>query len=155
MSGLFELIERARASRDWSALVRAVPYFGFLGVTVEERAGELLGRMRFSEHLVGNPSLPALHGGTLGALLEAVAQLELIFRAETGTLPKTITVTLDYLRSGRALDTWARARIVRRGRRVATVHSVAWQEDESKPIASATVHLLILGRRAPSAVGDS
>ncbi|MBI3180798.1 MAG: PaaI family thioesterase [Myxococcales bacterium] len=149
MSGLIELVQRARSQGEWSALVEAVPYLRFLGVSVEERDGELLGRMRFSGHLVGNPSLPALHGGTLGALLEGAAQFELIYRAETLVLPKTITITVDYLRSGRAQDTWARARIVRKGRRVTTVHSTAWQDDESKPIAAATTHLLILGTAPP------
>lgn len=139
------LIEKARATRDWNTLLDAIPYMKFLGVSVEEHRGDLLGRMKFSEHLVGNPTIPALHGGTLGAVLEAAAQFELLYRAETIVLPKTITITVDYLRSGKPVDTFVRARIVKQGRRVTTVHSVAWQEDEAKPIATANVHLLIIG----------
>lgn len=143
--GTVDLVEDAKRRRDWNRFVEAIPYMRFLNVRVEERGGQLLGRMGFAPHLVGNPTLPALHGGTLGALLEAAAQFELLFRAETIVLPKTITITVDYLRSGRPEDTWVRARIVKQGRRVATVHCVAWQENEAKPIATATVHLLILG----------
>lgn len=139
------LIEQARRTRDWDSLVQGIPYMRFLGVRVEERQGALVGRMGFAPHLVGNPTLPALHGGTLGALLEAAAQFEVLYRAESVVLPKTITVTVDYLRSGKPLDTLVRARVVKQGRRVTTVHSVAWQEDEAKPIAIANVHLLVMG----------
>lgn len=101
--------------------------------------------MPYSEHLIGNPTLPALHGGALGALLESAAQLELLYRAQTVVLPKTITLTVDYLRTGSPADTWVRAAIVKQGRRVATVHARAWQQDPAVPIATATVHLLIIG----------
>ena len=140
-----ELIEQARRTGDWNTLVQVIPYMRFLNVRVEERDGRLLGCMGFAPHLVGNPTLPALHGGTLGALLEAAAQYEVLFRAESVVLPKTITVTVDYLRSGKPLDTWVRAHVVKQGRRVTTVSSVAWQEDEAKPIAIANVHLLVMG----------
>jgi uncharacterized protein (TIGR00369 family) len=138
-------IEQARASGDWSQLVQNVPYARFLGISLVVQKARLVGKMTFAEHLVGNPTVPALHGGTLGALLECAAQFELLYRAETVVLPKTITLTIDYLRSGRSVDTFAVANIVRQGRRVATVQAVAWQEDEAKPIATATLQLLILG----------
>lgn len=140
-----QLIERARTTSDWNALVDAVPYARFLGVSVEETDGALVGRMRFAEHLVGNPTLPALHGGTLSALLELAAQFEVLYRAESVVLPKTITVTVDFLRPGKPQDTFVRAKLWKQGRRVTTLHAHAWQEDEAKPIASATVHLLVLG----------
>ena len=140
-----ERIETARATGDWSQLVEGVPYARFLGITAGVDHGRLIARMTFGEHLVGNPTVPALHGGTLGALLEVSAQFEMLFRAETVVLPKTITLTIDYLRSGKSVDTFAAAQIVRQGRRVATVRASAWQEDETKPIATATLQVLILG----------
>jgi len=139
-----ERIRAARTSGDWTALLEWVPYLKFLGVTLESEGGVLTGRMRFSEHLVGNPTLPALHGGALGALLEAACQFEVLYRAESAVLPKTITLTIDYLRSAKPVDVKVRARIVKQGRRVVTAHAVAWQEDEAKPVASATVHLLVM-----------
>ena len=86
---IVEQVARARASGDWNAMIASVPYARFLGVTLEERDGCLIGRMKFADHLVGNPTLPALHGGTLGALLELAAQFELMYRAQTLMLPKT------------------------------------------------------------------
>lgn len=137
------LIATARQSGDWAPVLAAVPYFRFLGIGLRERDGRLEALMKFSDHLVGNPTLPALHGGTLGALLEAVAQCEVLYRAESVVLPKTITLTIDYLRSGKPVDTTAAATVLKHGRRVATVQARAWQEDPNAPIAVATVHLLV------------
>ena len=55
-------------------------------------------------------------------------------------LPRPITVTTAYLRSGKPMDVYARARISRAGRRVAHVLAEAWQEDPAQPIASLTAH---------------
>lgn len=133
-------LQNAAEQKDFTALLAAIPYFQFLGVEV---ASPGVFRMRFGEHLIGNPTIPALHGGTLGALLESVALLESIASTPMAALPKTITLTIDYLRSAKAQDTWARARVVKAGRRVTTLHAFAWQEDEAKPIAMATVHLRV------------
>jgi len=138
-------IERARSTGDWDQLVQSVPFARFLGMTLDTHEGRLVGKLKFAEHLIGNPTLPALHGGTLGALLESAAQFELLYRAETIVLPKTITLTIDFRRSGKPVDTFVVANIVRKGRRVATVQASAWQEDPARPIAAATLQLLIMG----------
>ena len=88
--------------------------------------------------------LPALHGGTLGALLESTAIFHLLWEAETLFLPKTITLTIDYLRSGRPVDTFARGVITKQGRRVVNVRAEAWQDDPARPIAIGNGHFLIV-----------
>jgi uncharacterized protein (TIGR00369 family) len=133
-------LKTAAETKDCTALLAAIPYFQFLGVEV---ASPGIFRMRFGEHLIGNPTIPALHGGTLGALLESVALLESITNTPMSALPKTITLTIDYLRSAKAKDTWARAKVVKAGRRVTTLHAFAWQENEDTPVAMATVHLRV------------
>ncbi|MBC7977355.1 MAG: PaaI family thioesterase [Myxococcales bacterium] len=100
--------------------------------------------MRFGPHLIGNPSLPALHGGTLGALLESAAIFQLLWQAETIVLPKTITLTVDYLRSGAPVDTHARGTITRQGRRVTNVRMEAWQADRAAPVATAHAIFLVM-----------
>jgi acyl-coenzyme A thioesterase PaaI-like protein len=110
---------------------------------------ELITTMKFDHSLIGNPSLPALHGGTLGALLESSAIFELLWRAETVVLPKTITLTVDYLRSGQPVDTHARSIVTRHGRRVANVRVEAWQADRNTPVA--TAHAIFLVMREASA----
>lgn len=138
-----DVLEAAKRSGDFASLVEVIPYLQFLGVRAEVRDGRRIAVMPFSEHLVGNPTVPALHGGTIGGLLESIAHLELLAVSDHPRLPKTITLTVDYLRSGKTRDVFASAKVVRAGRRVATLQCHAWQEDESAPIATAMVILKV------------
>jgi uncharacterized protein (TIGR00369 family) len=142
MTDWVERIRRAKETGDPGPLVERIPYARFLGLTIEAPAGEIVARMRFSDHLVGDSTIPALHGGTIGALLESAAIFTLMWSAESDALPKTINLTVDYLRSGRAQETFAAASITKRGRRIATVHAIAWQDDRERPIATADAHFL-------------
>ncbi len=133
-----------RNTGDFTALQEAIPYTRFMGITAELRDDDIVGRMRFSEHLVGNASVPALHGGALGAFLESTAIFKLLWHGETTSIPKTINITVEYLRAARAEDVRARAVFTRHGRRVANVRVFAWQDDEERPVAIATAHFLLV-----------
>lgn len=137
------LLRQARASGDYAPLAAAIPYARFLGLQLKQVDGELVCHMPFRPGLIGNSALPALHGGTLGALLESTAIFGLMVQADTDHVPKIISLTVDYLRSGKAQDTHARAIITRAGRRVANVRVEAWQEDRARPIAAAHVLFLL------------
>jgi uncharacterized protein (TIGR00369 family) len=141
---LREVFEAAKAAGDCRAMLDAVPYSKFLGLDAEVAAGELVTTMRYAPHLIGNPALPALHGGTLGALLESAAIFELLWRAETIVLPKTITLTVDYLRPGAPADTHAVGVVTRQGRRVTNVRMEAWQTDRKVPVATAHAIFLVM-----------
>ena len=141
---LIERLTAAKQAGDYQGLFDAIPYAKFLGLTAAMHGDELITTMGYAEHLIGNPALPALHGGTLGALLESAAIFELLWRAETVVLPKTITVTIDYLRSAGAADTHARALVTRQGRRISNVRVEAWQGDRSAPVASAHGIFLVM-----------
>ncbi|HMR54181.1 PaaI family thioesterase, partial [Amaricoccus sp.] len=58
-------------------------------------------------------------------------------------MPKTIDFTVDYLRSGLPRDAYARARVNRSGRRYASVHVEAWQDNRARLMAQATGHFLM------------
>jgi uncharacterized protein (TIGR00369 family) len=142
-SHLIETLAELRASGDVSRIAERIPYAQFMGIGFELIDGELRGRMRYSDMLVGNPALPALHGGTISALLETTAIFQLVWERETLVLPKTVSITVDFLRSGRPEDTWAHAIVTKLGRRVANVRAIAWQSDRAKPITIANAHFLI------------
>jgi uncharacterized protein (TIGR00369 family) len=120
-----------------------MPYARFLGLQTLVSGDEITVIMPFADRLIGNPMLPALHGGSTAALLEmtAMAQVAIIF--PSSRLPRPINVTVAYLRIGRPIDVFARARISRAGRRVAHVQAEAWQEERAQPIASLTAHFLL------------
>lgn len=140
---IMELLAEARRTGRIGGLAEVMPYARFMNIAPENSTGELLTRMRFGEHLIGNPVLPALHGGTIGALLETAAIFQVMWEIETVRIPKIITITVDYLRSGRPVDTLARAQVTKQGRRVVNVAVEAWQDDRARPIASANAHFLI------------
>ena len=58
-------------------------------------------------------------------------------------LPKTIDFTVDYLRTGLPRDAYARARVNRSGRRYASVHVEAWQDNRARLFAQGTGHFLM------------
>lgn len=138
-----ELIAEARRTRKFDALMAAIPYAGFLGLRAEFTPLGLLCTMPFSERIIGNPVLPAIHGGVTGAFLENTALVVLMAESNASRLPKTINITVEYLRSGRAVDTFAAGVVTRHGRRVANVRVDAWQEDRAHPIAVASAHFLL------------
>lgn len=142
MSSLLAAIQAAREG-SLDALTDAIPYTRFMGIRAELVDGELRGKLSFSDHLVGNPAVPALHGGTIGSLLESTAIFQILWSAETLTIPKTINLTVDYLRSARLMDTYAVGTITKHGRRVVNVRVEAWQEDRTRPVSTANAHFLI------------
>jgi uncharacterized protein (TIGR00369 family) len=137
------LLTEARASRDFGRFVEAIPFARFLGLSVAMRGDELVTTLRFDPKLVGNSTIPALHGGTMGGLLESAAIFSLLSAPESAGFPKIINITVDYLRSARAVETYAAGVITKQGRRVTTVQAFAWQEDRDKPVASAYAHFLV------------
>lgn len=139
-----ERIAALKADGDLAGLVDIVPYARFLGLHATLDHDAITTTMRYAPALIGNPLLPALHGGAIGALLESAAIFQLLWAAETIVLPKTITLTIDYLRSGTPADTHARGTITRQGRRVTNVHVEAWQHDAARPIATAHAIFLVM-----------
>ncbi|MFO1106139.1 MAG: PaaI family thioesterase [Amaricoccus sp.] len=152
---------KQRRDAALARLAARVPYVTHLGVSFDRRGDELTAQLHFSDKLIGNPRLPALHGGAIGAFLEITAIMELAWaqiweRMEGGgdgaaaieagqfpALPKTIDLTVDYLRSGMPRDAYARARVNRVGRRYASVHVEAWQDNRARLFAQATGHFLM------------
>ncbi len=158
-----EPVQVVKQRRDAAlrALVEGVPYINFLGITFDRRGDELTGVLHFDGKLIGNPALPALHGGVTAAFLEVTAIVTLSWAMlwddleagrldpETLTfetlprLPKTIDFSVDYLRAGLPRDAYARARLNRSGRRYASVHVEGWQDNRERMFAQATGHFLM------------
>ena len=152
---------KSRRDKTLTALVAGVPYIRWLGIHFDRRGDELTAVLPFDHKLIGNPLLPAIHGGVTAAFVEVTAIVELTWTAiwedmEQGRiapeaavpdslprLPKTIDFTVDYLRSGLPRDAYARARVVRSGRRYASVQVEAWQDNRSRLFAQATGHFLM------------
>ena len=148
-SSLIKRLDEARRKGTVSRLAEAIPYAKWMGIAPENTTGELLTRMRYHESLIGNTHLPAIHGGTLGALLEMAAIFHLLWETEAQTVPKIVNITVDYLRSAGPRDVIAAAKVTKQGRRMVNVFAEAWQDDRSRPVASASAHFLVQSDDAP------
>lgn len=125
------------------SLFEMVPYAKFLGIEFELKGDELTALLPFKDSLIGNPVLPALHGGVVGAMMELTAVAQIFLTQGTGKIPKTIDISIDYLRSGRPAPTFARAHVTKLGRRIANVRVEAWQANRADPIAALHGHFLL------------
>ena len=128
---------------DRLAPLFASPYVRRLAVRYDGHGDELTCILPYKDTLVGNPLIPALHGGAIGAFMEITASAGLLAASALVALPKPIDVAVDYLRPARPSDVYARASITRQGSRVANVRVESWQERRGAPIATLHGHFLI------------
>lgn len=124
-------------------VLERIPYAQFLGLRAELAGDEMTAVLPFSPHLIGNPTLPAIHGGVLGAFMEMTALAQLSIKEGQQRQPRVIDISIEYLRSGRPRTTFARAEIKKVGRRIANVHVEAWQDQRANPIAALRGHFLV------------
>lgn len=117
------------------------PYAELLGLRAERRDGELLWIMPFADVVVGRPGF--LHGGAIAGLLEFAALGTVQEALEDGVSVKPVNVSVDFLRGGKARETYAAATVTRLGNRVANVEARAWQQDRAAPIATARMNLVV------------
>ena len=97
---------KKRRNKALSQLIDSIPYISFLGVGFDRRGDEITAILPFKEELIGNPSLPALHGGSIAAFLEISAIIGLswaqiwhqIEDPELGAGLQTVQESLLFLR---------------------------------------------------------
>ena len=133
------------AAQRLEAFLERVPYVRFLGMRAELAGDEMTAVLPFAPHLIGNVALPALHGGVIGAFMEMTALAQLSVIAPSAKVHKTIDITIEYLRPGKAQVIYARADVRKIGRQIANVHVEAWQDHRDKPAAALRGHFLLSG----------
>ncbi len=136
-------LDQAHAEGDYRPLLALIPYAGLIGIECQRQGDDLLFRLPASQDNVGNPLLPALHGGVIAGFMELSAALYLLIYSDSASIPKIIDFSIDYLRAGHLRDTYARCQLWRQGRRVTNVAITAWQADPRAPIATARAHFKV------------
>ncbi len=110
-----------------------------------EPANENSGHGRIARQLPGEVFWHL--GGMTGAFLETAAIIGVTRELSAAERPKPIGLTINYLRPGRAVDSYANVSIVKQGRRIVAFEARAWQDDANKPIASAFGHFMLRAMR--------
>lgn len=121
------------------------PFAQTMGMTVDHLQGGLpVIAYDFGAPVMGRPGF--VHGGALGGLLEiaAIAALKVTLGKDESDLRiKPVNITINFMRGGRELRTYALGEVTRIGRRVANVEAKAWQDDPAKPIATVFMNFLL------------
>lgn len=138
-----EQVKIAIEKKDYIALIGLVPYARLIGMTCLSLGEEVVFELPALEDNIGNPTLPAIHGGVIGGFMENAAIVYVLAKLELGKIPKVVDFSLDYLRPGRFQATYATCSVVRQGRKVVNVSVTAWQNRRDEPVANARTHLLL------------
>lgn len=138
-------IALARTLRDQRhGRLDMLPYARLLDLRFEQDDDEVRLIMPFALGLVGAPG--RLHGGALAGLMELAGVAAVIVAQPDATrMPRIrpVTVTVDFMREGTPVETFAAAEITRLGRRIVNVSARAWQFERSRPIAAANLNFLL------------
>lgn len=129
-------------SFDAESLGRAfeeyIPFNRLLGMRcLEIGDGVVRVELPFRPELVGNPEIPALHGGAISSTMDTTGGLAVWAQARPMDRVSTIDLRVDYLRPGRAESLIVVARVVRLGNRVGVAELRAFHPGaEDRPVAA-------------------
>ncbi|MDD1013383.1 PaaI family thioesterase [Pseudomonas rubra] len=142
-------LRQAHAEGNYQPLLELIPYAGLIGIQCSRQGDDLLFCLPATQDNIGNPLLPAIHGGVIAGFMELSAALYLLIFSESAAIPKIIDFSIDYLRAGHYRDTYAQCQLWRQGRRVTNVAITAWQGNPDEPIATARAHFKIEEMTSP------
>jgi uncharacterized protein (TIGR00369 family) len=96
-----------------------IPFNRFLGIRAREvRRGFVRLELAFRPEFIGNPVIPALHGGVLSTLIDTCGGAAVWTEIEAGDRVATVDLRVDYLRPGPTRDLACEGSVLRSGNRV-------------------------------------
>lgn len=133
-----------RPMSDTEAIARqfinALPHSAALGMVLESIGeGVTVIAMPYNPALVGDPETGVIHGGAVSALMDTASGAAVMCHPQAGLSTATLDLRIDYMRPatpGQTIRTRAECHHVTRT--VAFVRAVATDDDESRPVATAT-----------------
>ena len=134
---------RAKEQTNPQLILDLIPYSSFIGAQARQDNSQVLYWLDRRPSNIGNPSLPAIHGGVIGGFLELSAAIEILYTLDVNLVPKVVDFSLDYLRPGRYKTIYANCTVLRQGKKLVNVTATAWQDDPQTPIANARCHFLV------------
>ena len=124
--------------------VSRVPFFRFLNLVIQDIDSlQASTEITFDDRLIGNPIMEFYHGGIIASVMEATAAVAVL--PDFADLPvKPINLTVDFLRPAVRGPLRALADVTQKGKRIASVGVIAWQEERDRPVAKGLYHFLLV-----------
>ncbi len=126
--------------RQARQFIEALPHSRALGMVLEDIGpGYAVISMPYGPALVGDPATGVIHGGAVSALMDTCGGAAVMSHPEAPVSTATISLRIDYMRPavpGQRIR--ARAECHHMTRSVAFVRATACDDDDSRPVATAT-----------------
>ncbi len=123
-----------------ATFLTALPHSQALGMQLDAfGAGEATLSMAYDRRFVGDPVTGVIHGGAVSALMDSACGAAVLAHPDAPVSTATIDLRMDYMRSatpGQRIV--ARATCYHMTRNVAFVRATAFDDDDSRPVATAT-----------------
>ncbi|MFC3569442.1 PaaI family thioesterase [Paracoccus simplex] len=132
-----QIEQRQRIARQF---IEVIPHARALGMSfgeLSEQGAEIW--LPWREDLVGDPRSGVIHGGVISALMDTCCGAAVMVHPTGARSTATIDLRIDYMRAATPGQTIrAKASCYHITRSVAFVRAVATDDDDSRPVASAT-----------------
>ncbi|WP_114284232.1 PaaI family thioesterase [Candidatus Halocynthiibacter alkanivorans] len=135
------------------SFIEKMPHAEALGLKILQlSAGEAEMLMPWSEDLIGDPATGVIHGGAVSTLMDTCSGAAVICHPENGGVTATLDLRIDYMRpASPGQDVRAHAECYNITRSIAFVRATAFDDDASRPVATATGAFTIAFRKEASA----